>query len=114
MGARKLLENHSFPRDLQDALTLYAQRADDITKKFFETIESKGSPETIFHYTNDDGLRGILDTGCLWLSDMFTLNDPSELNHSFSHAIKILKSKAEGGPPEMQDFASRFENAYKE
>jgi hypothetical protein len=33
-------------------------------------------PPIIYHYTNDAGLRGILESGKLWLTDIFDLNDP--------------------------------------
>lgn len=42
------------------------------------------------------------------MTDIFNLNDPSELSHGFSHAANILNSKAEKGQPESQIFAKRF------
>jgi hypothetical protein len=61
------------------------------------------------NYTNDTGLRGILESGKLWLTDIFNLNDPSELSHGFSHAISILRDKAADGRPWTKDFAQAFE-----
>ncbi|MGA9505323.1 MAG: DUF2971 domain-containing protein, partial [Terriglobales bacterium] len=46
------------------------------------------------HYTGDGGLRGILETGQLWLTDVFSLNDPSELNHGFSLLLRALMNNA--------------------
>ncbi len=68
----------------------------------------------MFHYTNDIGLRGILQSGNLWLTDMFSLNDPSELHHGYSAAARILaeKSKAKGEDFEKA-FASQFGNDLK-
>lgn len=37
-------------------------------------------------------------------SHIFNLNDPSELSHGLSHAVKILNSKAAKGPPESKLF----------
>ena len=70
---------------------------------------SQPPPPLIFHYTNDVGLKGILDTGKLWFTDIFDLNDPSELSHGFSHAVTILNGMAAGGPPESKLFAQQFE-----
>jgi len=51
----------------------------------------------------DVGLRGILETGQLWLTDVFSLNDPSELNHGFSLLLKALLNKAVS--PDAKNFA---------
>jgi hypothetical protein len=47
----------------------------------------------IYHYTNSAGLKGILESGNLWFSDIFGLNDPSELRHGLGCAIDILKAQ---------------------
>jgi hypothetical protein len=60
----------------------------------FDTIENQTPPFRIYHYTDDNGLRGILETGRLWLTDIFSMNDPSELSHGFSCAIRILMRRA--------------------
>lgn len=96
------------PQDMQDSLTKFDATAKAIVASFLGSVESQKPPEIIYHYTNDAGLRGILETGQLWLTDIFNLNDPSELTHGFSHAVNILNSKAENGPPESQIFAKNF------
>ncbi|OOG46401.1 DUF2971 domain-containing protein [Polaromonas sp. A23] len=101
------------PQELKHALEKFCDAADDIVKSFTKPIASQEPPKIIWHYTNDVGLRGILETGQLWLSDIFNLNDPSELRHGFSHAVKILNSKAEKGPPESRLFAKRFSDFYE-
>jgi hypothetical protein len=98
----------ALPKDMEDALNEFDVAAGDIVNTFARTIESEKVPEVIYHYTNDVGLRGILETGKLWLSDIFSLNDPSELRHGLSHAVNILNSKAENGPPEAKLFAKQF------
>jgi hypothetical protein len=45
-------------------------------------FEGEEPPHIIYHYTGDVGLRGILETGQLWLTDVYGLNDPSELRAS--------------------------------
>jgi len=46
---------------------------------------------SLHHYTNDVGLKGILEGGTLWLSDITKLNDPSEIKHGIGHAIDVIK-----------------------
>lgn len=102
------MENTKIPQYMKDTITKFDATAEGIVASFLETVESQEPPETIYHYTNDAGLRGILETGQLWLSDIFNLNDPSELSHGFSHAVNILNNRAEKGPSESQTFAKHF------
>jgi len=96
------------PLDLRSELQKFDQAAAQLIASFFKTIEVPWPP-TIYHYTNDIGLRGILETGKLWLTDMFNLNDPSELSHSLSHIVDTLNSKAATGLPESKIFSQAFE-----
>lgn len=72
-------------------------------------MEAQATPPVLYHYTNDAGLKGILDTGKLWLTSIFDLNYPSELNHGFSRAVEILKTKAANGPRAAQMFPEDIE-----
>ncbi len=53
-------------------------------------------------------LKGILESGRFWLTNIFSLNDPSELSHGFSHAVNVLNALASAGPPESKFFAEQF------
>jgi len=72
-------------------------------------LESEEAPQLIYHYTDDKGLKGVLESGCFWLTDVFSLNDPSEMAHGFTQAIKVLNASTAAGPPESKIFARRFE-----
>lgn len=96
------------PQEMQDALTQFDAASGELLNSFIATVEERKTPDIIYHYTNDVGLRGILETGQIWLSDIFYLNDPSELRHGVSLAVDVLNRKAESGPPEAKEFASRF------
>ena len=88
---------------MRDALDAFCREAETLVASWVKVL---GEPApTIYHYTNDVGLRGILETGQLWVTDIFKLNDPSEVYHGFSRAVDILKSKAANGPPERKKFA---------
>ncbi len=66
----------------------------------------------IYHYTNESGLRDILKSKTLWLSDIKNLNDTSELNHGVSLATTILRSKVENRSLNHQAFAKFSNNAF--
>jgi hypothetical protein len=70
------------PPDVQKAIDQFQTEADKIIQPFVEGLKAKKPPHIIYHYTGDVGLRGILETGQLWLTDVFGLNDPSELRAS--------------------------------
>lgn len=60
---------------------------DEFTKK----IDQAEAPDTIYHHTNDVGLFGILSTKTFHLSNLFNLNDPSELNYGLGALKKQLQ-----------------------
>jgi Protein of unknown function (DUF2971) len=96
------------PRDMQDALEKFNDEAAEIVQLFLATLELQPPPPIVYHYTNDVGLKGILETGQLWLTDIFSLNDPSELTHGFSVAINALTSKVASDSAVGQKFAKNF------
>jgi hypothetical protein len=63
------------------ALKRYEREATDVLQTFINTVEAKPPPSMLFHYTDAAGLRGIVESGKLWFSDIFGQNDPSELRH---------------------------------
>jgi hypothetical protein len=97
------------PRNMARAITRYEAEATKILQAFLNTVESKKPPPLLYHYTDDTGLAGIIESGRLRFSDIFALNDPSELRHGLSVAIDILKSRAAAGRPEIETFARMFE-----
>ena len=96
------------PRDMRDALEKFNDEATEIVHSFLGTLDSQQPPPIIYHYTNDMGLKGILETGQLWLTDIFSLNDPSELTHGFSVAINALTSRIANDFLAGQKFAKNF------
>lgn len=93
---------------MEKALGAFDTAARNLLKEFLDPVDALPAPTTIYHYTNDQGLRGVLETGRLWCSDLFCLNDPSELRHGFSHLVRILDERAKRGPRETQIFADDF------
>ena len=64
------------PQDMQDALSRLRSDAEQIVSTFATALESYHPEPTIYHYTNYVGLRGIIESGRLWLTNIFDLNDP--------------------------------------
>jgi hypothetical protein len=77
---QKAIQN--LPNEMQKAVAVFIRLMGDVLNSFLRQITANPPPSIIFHYTDDIGLRGILETGTLWLNDIFHLNDPSELRYS--------------------------------
>ena len=82
-------------------------------EKFLKKISSVKIPSLITHYTNDEGLRGILSTRELWLTNVFNLNDPSEIKFGVNRAIEILNKLSKNGTSDQRYFADRFSHIYR-
>jgi len=103
----------SYLPDVQHGLDRFRGEAKQIIDSFVSTLP-KELPPIIYHYTNDVGLRGILESGKVWLTDIFKLNDPSEVHHGLSHAIGILRRKVENGPPQTKKFVGGLEAFFRQ
>jgi hypothetical protein len=93
---------------MTDAIAKFDTEANQIIDSFKTRLESYQAPPVAYHYTTDAGLRGILESGRIRLTDILSLNDPSELRHGLSRAQDILDQKAASGPPESVMFAKDF------
>ncbi|MEO9169219.1 MAG: DUF2971 domain-containing protein [Aestuariivirga sp.] len=100
------------PPDMAQSIACYETEAAKILQQFINTIEAKKPPALLYHYTDYAGLTGIIKSGKLRFSDIFRLNDPSELSHGLRIAIDILKSRTNYERPEIATFASQFERFY--
>jgi hypothetical protein len=102
------VENTEIPEDMTSALSNVDSIGQAIVDKLLQDLAEEVPPAIIYHYTTDLGLKGILETGQIWLTDIFHLNDPSEISHGVSHADEILGKKGEKGPRESGVFAKLF------
>jgi len=108
------MDNRDNPTDLNEVLESFESTLAGILDSLLHKLNRSKSPESLFHYTNDAGLHGILESGKLRLTNIFNLNDPSELSHGLSHAVAILNSETKNGPSEAKDFAEKFARFYNE
>lgn len=88
----------TLPDDMREACDKLGGEAQDIAFSHGMRLDSDPPPSTIYHYTTDQGLRGILENGSLWVTDIFSLNDPSELKHGLQIAEEALTATAKDEP----------------
>lgn len=98
---------------LQQAVYKFDLESEKLLKAFENSVENRPIPEHIFHYTDDQGLSGILESGTFRLTDIFRQNDPSELQHGLAVASNAIKSKITDDNRELSDFSPRFERYCK-
>ncbi len=90
----------------EEILSSYRKEAKSLIDKI---LENKNEQGILYHYTDDAGLRGIIESGKLWLTDIFNLNDPSELQHGSSIAARLWNAEAKKNNSHSIDcFARRF------
>lgn len=105
---------NDIPDALIKALDQFKNKAKEIRKLLHEEVKKTTQPSHIYHYTNDAGLKGIIENGTLWFSDIFSLNDPSELSHSYNNMLDIMAAKKCDDAPELKSFAEMFEGFSKD
>lgn len=99
---------HDLPSEAFEQIAALGERLDRITDGLAEQAAAITVPPTLFHYTNAEGLKGITESGRLRLSDIFNLNDPSEMRHGVTYALNSLQQSAATGHRAAQLFAWRF------
>ena len=57
-------------------------------------------PPILYHYTDLNGLMGIINDKCLWATDIRYLNDFSEMTYAFDFVSERIKSFMETIPSE--------------
>ena len=104
LGLGRLKVSDPFPANMRVMIDECHRACEGIVDTFGQGLKSDPLRPFFYHYTNGAGFRGILETGKLWLTDIFNRNDPSELKYGFGPAIKLLEEAAEKGPLEVKIF----------
>jgi hypothetical protein len=102
------------PSDLLAAIEGCNQQCEKILEQFTGELVQGGTPDHLYHYTDGPGLWGILESRSFRLTDIFGLNDPSELRHGIEHAGQILAAEARRGHPAAKVFAEIFRRGLRE
>ena len=95
------------PKELDDSIRQFCEEFERGLREFTASMD-KPKTGILHHYTNESGLKGILKSGTLWLSNVFTQRDSSEWRWGISQVTDILR-KAEGTQSaEFQRFITRW------
>lgn len=75
--------------------------------------DDSGQPRLLFHYTDAKGLIGIVGDRRLWATDVFCLNDASEVTHLFDEVRlacdQLAQAElADGGQPTVAESIRSF------
>jgi hypothetical protein len=96
------------PADMKRAIDEFYAQSEGLVTAFGQRLEAEPPPPMIYHYTTDAGLRGIIESGKLWLTDVFNQNDPSELRHGLSPAIEMLAESVDEKRGEIKLFGENI------
>lgn len=58
---------------------------------YFNNNEDSSLPEELYHYTSPKALKGILKSNKLWFSNIYFLNDKSEMKYTYFLILELLK-----------------------
>ncbi|HTQ70726.1 MAG TPA: hypothetical protein VMH92_04435, partial [Acidocella sp.] len=70
------------PQDIWNATEKHQQNIQKLRTSLWLDLfkrETKAS-DPVYHYTDSNGLAGILNSGKLWMTEASHLNDPDEIN----------------------------------
>jgi hypothetical protein len=76
------------------------------------SMDAEPAPNIVYHYTDDAGLRGIIESGTLWYTDVSYLNDPSEFKYGVSIATNVLERTTANASQAAQIFYRDFRQFY--
>jgi hypothetical protein len=62
----------------------------------------------LYHYTNAQALKGMLESGRVWFTDYRHLNDPSELTHGIDMAHDVARLLGTGADGRVRCFLEDF------
>jgi hypothetical protein len=71
------------------------------------TVPPSSDPPILYHYTNAAGLKGILDSKCLWATDLRFLNDVAEYRLTVDAVCTLADAHAQYGPRATDDAFQR-------
>jgi hypothetical protein len=84
----------------------YLKLRDELTAEFHE--EQPLPPESLYHYTDVGGLKGIVETHSIWATHARCLNDPTEVQHTqrlLTDAIASVKATSKLGDRLLKECA---------
>lgn len=101
-------EPPAIPSDMLAAIAECTKCCEEIVDEIGTHAETVRTPPIAYHYTDGPGLLGVLESGIIRMTDIFGLNDPTELLHGVQHAQEILIAEATKGYPAAKVFSRDF------
>lgn len=98
----------ALPPEAAEQMRVLSERLDALTDQLADRAAKVPVPSTLFHYTKSTGLKGIIESGHLRLSDILGTNDPSEMRHGVQYALAALQQAAASGHKGARLFVWRF------
>jgi hypothetical protein len=102
------MNNPVIPTDMLAAIKNCDSRMDAIVEELAKHPDTQRTPSVAYHYTDGTGLFGILENRTIRLTDIYGLNDPTEVLHGVKSACEILTAEAAKGHPAAETFAQLY------
>jgi hypothetical protein len=80
--------------EYETKISIMNQWADSVRTELANLI-SKNPPQIVYHYTDINGLLGIIESDCIWATHVSRLNDSSE----YLHGIKVVRDFVQKNMP---------------
>jgi hypothetical protein len=96
-------------KPLPDVLERAVQDYVDWAAKYLTALEKRTVVDTpLYHYTDANGLKGIIENDEIWFTDYRYLNDPSELRHGVLLAHEAINAALVKAKPANADFLCKM------
>lgn len=97
------MDTNALPATARAALIEFQEWANE---RFERHNPETGVDSPRYHYTNAVGLKGMLESEELWLTNILHLNDPREVGYGIALAVDELKSRIAEEDQEFQRLLS--------
>jgi hypothetical protein len=103
------MANYVTPRPLQTAIDRFNNWSDE---HLLAEQQRNEITETLYHYTDERGLRGILENETIWFTDYRHMNDPSELLHGITMVKDVARVAANGADARARLFLETLSDMF--
>lgn len=100
----------NLPAPLQAAIDAFK---DWNTQQLLAEQKETAIDAPLYHYTDLNGLRGILQSGRVWFTDYRHLNDPSEIQHGIDMAREVARGLADIADGRVRLFLENFIDLFR-
>ena len=76
-------------RNIINEIDQYLQENKNLILRKIST-DSEDPPDVLYHYTNSNGIKGIIESGTFWATHHIFFSDPEELDYGIKICDEIL------------------------